>query len=632
MRNAENLNAVARVVAGVQTSLQVKQLDDLLDWISPLNVPYRQSYLNAWNKRYKGTGDWILKTPKYEEWVSKTEPSSICLSGVAGSGKTVLSAVVLHDLQTRLSNEDLTPCILYYYFDMRDAYKNTTAGFYDSLVRQLLHYYPLGYAEVLELAKKTHRVHPTSEEYVELIKELVGRVLTTGDIFFVVDGCDPEECTDFLALRDTLFGIKSVSGSNRDSEATTLVDQPPAVLANAELSEEPIQVQKNRGCLKMFITTRSHTRTQQLCDIKLSISHYPIIRDIRRFVHGQIYSMPEPAKTAIGNDLLKKAVDVIGGQSNQLFIQAKLHVDTILRQETVEDVEQALSRLPSQGHEAYAGILHGIIERYPKDRDQEVLRRMFVWLCQAKYCLPVSEFAAVTTLEIDTAANSINKKPIPWDPEAFCQRLGPLLNIDHRPSPPEINLPHATAEEYLQGPHIRADPTLRTFAVYPRKAQKYLAEFCIRFLACAEFCTPLTTQPMKDNPFKCIPGGLGCALDRKKHEWIGPMVDRLNAHHGLEYAAINWHHHLKNAARGKNTVWIRDTIVPLLGWFFDEKDPRYRSWCEAHAYFCHELKTDCGCEKWQGPKYFLERFGLGFLEGYIKGSERSVPDVEEDDE
>jgi len=314
------------------------------------------------------------------------------------------------------------------------------------------------------------------------------------------------------------------------------------------------------------------------------------------------------------------------------FVQAKLHVETVTRLDTVDEVEQALDRLPRGSGDTYAAILRGILERYPGEKNREILRNMLVWLCQAKYCLSVSEFVAVTTLEIDPATQCINKKSIPWDPETFVLRLGPLLNVDRRTSPPEINLPHVTAEEYLEGPLIRHDPALRAFHVSPQDAQQRLAAFCLHFLGSADFRSPLTTAASAANPFRRLPGGLGVALDAAKDRWIGPMQRRLAAAPGLEYTAINWPHHLRavadQAAGGAAAAaaWVRETAVPRLAWFLDGDDPRFRSWCEAHAYFCHELERDCRCGEWPPPEYFLARFGLAFLAPYVKrGASPGVP-------
>jgi len=326
-QNTSDLGVVARATTAVQTTLEVKQLDDLLDWISPLNVSYRQSYLSARGKRFPGTGDWLLKTPEYETFVRQSQNSSLCVSGLAGSGKTVLSALVLQDLQRRfdedrsaiLQSGASAPCILYFYFDNRDVYKNTTAGFYDSLVRQLLHFHPLGYAEVLELAKKTHRVHPDPGEYQELIGDLLRAVLVTSDVFLLVDGCDKEECTDFETLVQSLRRIQSCASSRSElgSNGGTSSDQHTGRTANAS-GYPPSLPLDMLGRLKTFVTARNDNDIVSLWDTRIGIQDYPVIEDIRRYVHGQVYGMSLAAQAAMGADLMARAVQVIVRQSDGL--------------------------------------------------------------------------------------------------------------------------------------------------------------------------------------------------------------------------------------------------------------------------------------------------------------------------
>lgn len=319
------------------------------------------------------------------------------------------------------------------------------------------------------------------------------------------------------------------------------------------------------------------------------------------------------------------------------FLQAKLHLDSITSLETVSEMEQSLTTLPRKQNDTYADLLRNILTHYPGAHNRSVLRRMFLWLCQAKYCLHVPEFVAVTTLTFSDDGIP-NRKLIPWDAEAYCLRLGPFLNIDRRPLIPEINLPHVTMEEFLQG-SVRGVEDLADFNIDPPEAQRELAEFCIRILGSSpELEVSISGMGVdleedERNPFKVLPGGLGVPLDPEKHAGIAPMRERLSECLGLEYAVINWHHHLRNAfrmmetgtsaGREKRVVWVEKVVVPLLGWFLEgsKGNGRYRSWCETHAYFCHDLEEDCGCAVWRGPAYFAKIFRLRFLLPFVEGGE-----------
>jgi len=318
-QNTADINALARGLADIKTTWEVKTIDDLLHWISPLNVSYRQSYSIACDKRFGNTGSWLLSTSQYQQWITQEGDTCLCLWGPPGSGKTVLSAVVIQDLQkpADMMREPGT-CVLYYYFDMRDACKNTTAGLYDSLVRQLLYYYPLGYAEVLELKKKVHGEHPTTQEYIELIKELLSDVLGTSTVYLIIDGCDIEECTDFeslvLVLTDWASSFKTKSCCGSSIPNCGLVGEGDLALNCHRMCSES----SRQGHLKLFLTTRNLFMLKQLHTLHISMVGGRVGEDIRKYVQGQIEGMPQAAKEAMGQKLQELTINRIVDKCGEL--------------------------------------------------------------------------------------------------------------------------------------------------------------------------------------------------------------------------------------------------------------------------------------------------------------------------
>lgn len=304
-QQTQSINALTRGLADVQTVLEVRQLEDLLHWISPLNVSYRQSYLHARQARHGETGSWLLEAPQYREWRDLDQDLSISITGRAGSGKTILSAVALDDLFERSCRDELLSdvgkddhigcCVLYYYFDLRDAYKNTTAGLYDALARQLLHHHPLGYTEVWNLAELTNRAHPSPDEYVELVGALIADVLATSDVFLVIDGFDPEECNDFDALLEAVAHWKGVVLRQPKSERARL-----------------------GGRLKILLTSREYSRVTKLCKTNIVVDKDVVMRDIERYVDGRIRSMSDAAQKAMGEELLGKIIETVISRSDGL--------------------------------------------------------------------------------------------------------------------------------------------------------------------------------------------------------------------------------------------------------------------------------------------------------------------------
>jgi hypothetical protein len=154
---------------------------------------------------------------------------------------------------------------------MRDTYKNTTSRLYDSLVRQLLHYYPLGYADVLELAKKTHKEHPPTQEYIELIRDLLPHVLASSTVYLIIDGCDMEECRDFksfvLVLTDWASSFKSNCGDESSIPTDKTIGDGDSALEGYKQSSKS----NRQGHLNLFLTTRNRFMLKQLYNLQISM-------------------------------------------------------------------------------------------------------------------------------------------------------------------------------------------------------------------------------------------------------------------------------------------------------------------------------------------------------------------------
>src|SRR3569833_750947 len=203
-----------------------------------------------------------------------------------------------------------------------------------------------------------------------------------------------------------------------------------------------------------------------------------------------------------------------------------MHVEHITNLCTVEEIEEAINNLSGELHKTYRTIILDILTKYPGAKNHALLKRMFIWLCQANYCLPLPEFVALVTM--NAKDGFVNRKAIPMRPEAFCRRLGPLLNLDRHVYPPEVNLSHATMEQYLQSDALRDDPSLGELHVSPLDAQKFLAEACLRFLQMDDFRTPLSDERTgRENPFKGLYGGLGIGAENRKYDWDVKMKERM---------------------------------------------------------------------------------------------------------
>ena len=105
------------------------ELYDVLDWFSPLKFWVKQT--DVFEKRYPGTGTWLLQHKTFQDWLSGTKKRLYC-PGIPGAGKTVLASVIIDHLEKTFENNNVG--IAYVYCAYNDSSQTTT-----NLIASLLH-------------------------------------------------------------------------------------------------------------------------------------------------------------------------------------------------------------------------------------------------------------------------------------------------------------------------------------------------------------------------------------------------------------------------------------------------------------------------------------------------------------
>jgi hypothetical protein len=111
-------------------------------WIAPLNIQSYTPYRDARSKVHPVTGKWLFREgEEHLLWKDGEDVGPVfCLRGAGGSGKTVLSSLVLRGLRKQSPLTAGARCVFYYYFDYRDTPRNKATCLTDCLFRQVLLY------------------------------------------------------------------------------------------------------------------------------------------------------------------------------------------------------------------------------------------------------------------------------------------------------------------------------------------------------------------------------------------------------------------------------------------------------------------------------------------------------------
>ncbi|KAL9622386.1 MAG: hypothetical protein Q9160_003229 [Pyrenula sp. 1 TL-2023] len=112
---------------------KAKERGKLFDWLSQISAWDRYNEVVSQHKQ--GTSDWLFNDWRYSRWMSNFHSSLLWLNGKMGSGKSMLTAVVLRKLLS-----DSTVRILFFFCDRtnRSAQLEDSINIYRSLLRQML--------------------------------------------------------------------------------------------------------------------------------------------------------------------------------------------------------------------------------------------------------------------------------------------------------------------------------------------------------------------------------------------------------------------------------------------------------------------------------------------------------------
>ncbi|EAQ86879.1 hypothetical protein CHGG_08132 [Chaetomium globosum CBS 148.51] len=122
----QKLDSVQQTTDSIQADLRTEKIER---WLRPPDPSTNANH--ARELRHEGTGAWLLKNPVFQEWHSGAR-RYLWLHGLAGCGKTVLSATVLDHL---VKGNDRR--ILSFFFDFSDTAKQTVDAMLRSLAFQL---------------------------------------------------------------------------------------------------------------------------------------------------------------------------------------------------------------------------------------------------------------------------------------------------------------------------------------------------------------------------------------------------------------------------------------------------------------------------------------------------------------
>ncbi|KAH6853293.1 nucleoside phosphorylase domain-containing protein [Chaetomium sp. MPI-CAGE-AT-0009] len=187
-------------VSAIRLTLDNKEDREVLDWLTP--VDYGPQYSDYFKRRQPGTGQWLLDTPEFRQWVEgRKQPETLFCPGIPGSGKTMLTSIVVNKLIAGFGdNGDIGIAYLYCNFKWKD--RQSAEDLISSVLKQLAQ----GRSTLPQSLKSLHDKHKsktTRPSFDEISMALHSVASEYTRVFVVIDALD--ECQASDGCRDRLL-------------------------------------------------------------------------------------------------------------------------------------------------------------------------------------------------------------------------------------------------------------------------------------------------------------------------------------------------------------------------------------------------------------------------------------------
>ncbi|OBT60884.1 hypothetical protein VE03_09675 [Pseudogymnoascus sp. 23342-1-I1] len=404
----------------------------ILEWLTPINYAPQQS--DFIGRRQTGTGQWLIDSTEFQLWLMTAKQTLFC-PGIPGSGKTILTSIVIEKLITEFRN-DKSIGIAYLYCNFRRRDEQKIYDLLASLLKQLAQALdPLpGFLKSLYDKHKSKQTQPTLDEILQAL-ESAATLYTK--VFIIVDALD--ECL--------------VTGSHRSKFLSRIFD-----------------FQEKSGS-SLFMTSRHLPEITEIFRGYVSLEIRALESDVRRYVDGHISNLPSFVRRS--PELQEEVKTGIVEAVNGMFLLAQLHLDSLIGKRSPKAVRTALKSLPS-GSSAYDDAYKDAMVRIEGQLlDQKDLAwQVLSWITCAKEPLTMSELQHALGTELGESSLDEDNLPEIEDMVSVCAGL---VTVDEESE--IIRLVHYTTQEYFERTRETWFPSLET----------EVTKICVTYLSFSTF-------------------------------------------------------------------------------------------------------------------------------------------------
>ncbi|RSL54066.1 hypothetical protein CEP54_010073 [Fusarium duplospermum] len=413
----------------------MKDDEDLLRWLSPID--HAKTQMDKARGPSPGTkaGQWLLDSPEFHDWLNTGKKTLFC-PGIPGAGKTVLVSTLVNYLLGRQEHGDGNQArrigVAFIYLDFKQPFE--LVHFVGSILRQLAANDPSALDSIHQLHNRCHNGlrEPSLSEIREILHSIVPGF---SRLFIIVDALDEGEQQLCHGLLSEIFDLQRDHGVN--------VFATSRHIPNIE---------------KRFSGDR-------LLEIRASDE------DVRNYVDS--YMAKLPGFVSRSPELQEEARSGIVKAVDGMFLLARFHLDSLIGTRSVRAFREAIECLPT-GKQACDYAYDLALERIEGQvqNKRALAIEVLSWVVCAKYHL--------TTLQLQHALAVIPGSPhfdasnIP-EIEDIVSVCAGLVVVDRERD--IVRLVHHTAQEYFDRSQKQRLPD----------AQSYITNVCLTYLSLDSF-------------------------------------------------------------------------------------------------------------------------------------------------
>ncbi|KAF4436368.1 hypothetical protein F53441_13284, partial [Fusarium austroafricanum] len=437
---ADLMHGLSRLNIRQDNREAAEQKRRILQWLSPVDPSI--SHHAALKIHRAGTNDWFLSREEFNNW-KQAKNSVLWLTGIPGSGKTILMSTVINSLQ-ECDNEKAYASVAYFYCDFRNPDTRDSLNLLGSLIAQICSQFDSFPKELEEAFERSGTSGLSSSRHRNLhtFSEILMLLTSQHRVAILVDALD--ECERQLDILK-LFSRLGTQGN------------PLNLLFS---SRDEVEIRE-------MLSDFPRIRLDAVCDC--------LDRDIGCYIDYRLEHDPEFRRRKLKPSFKQKIRESLKIQANGMFLWVRCQLDEIAKLKTVKDIREALNSLPEGLYDTYEAILVKI----PKG-NVRIVRQILQWLVCNVSNLSLAELHESLAIEPDK--DHINEEALLESPEDIDELCPGLIVVT---AEGKTSLAHLSVRDYLLSDGIKSNRA-SAFAFSEVEANSENALSCLAYLSLAE--------------------------------------------------------------------------------------------------------------------------------------------------